>query len=200
MITKPLAAIGFAAALALAGSASAQVSMKNGVNPANKATTGQANTANAEKLSKADQSFMKEAIQGDLAEVKVGQLAQQKGESQDVKQFGQTLQQDHSQNLQQAQQLAQQDGMTPPTEPNAEQKKMYDKLSKLSGAQFDKAFAKDSVADHKKDIAKFEKEAKKQGPIAQFAQQTLPVLQKHLKMAQDIENKGAAVGSKAGAK
>jgi putative membrane protein len=141
---------------------------------------------------------MKEAIQGDLAEVKVGQLAQQKGESQDVKQFGQTLQQDHSQNLQQAQQLAQQDGMTPPTEPNAEQKKMYDKLSKLSGAQFDKAFAKDMVSDHKKDIAKFEKEAKKHGPVAQFAQ--LPVLQKHLKMAQDIENKGAAVGSKAGAK
>ncbi len=89
--------------------------------------------------------------------------------------------------------------MTPPTEPNAEQKKMY-VLSKLSGAQFDKAFAKDMVSDHKKDIAKFEKEAKKHGPVVQFAQQTLPVLQKHLKMAQDIENKGAAVGSTAGAK
>jgi putative membrane protein len=199
MNTKPMVAIGFAAAIALAGSASAQVSKPNGVNPANKATTGQA-TSNAQKLSKADQSFMKEAIQGDLAEVKMGQLAQQKGQSEDVKQFGQTLQQDHSQNLQQAQQLAQQNGMTPPTEPSAEAKKMYDKLSKMSGAQFDKAFAKDMVSDHKKDIAKFQKESKSQGPTGQFAQQTLPVLQKHLQMAQSIESKGASVGSKAGAK
>jgi putative membrane protein len=167
------------------------------VNPAN---TNAQSQAGAQKASKADQAFVKEAIQGDLSEVKVGQLAQQKGQSQDVKSFGQMLQQDHSQNLQQAQQLAQQVGVTPPTEPNAKQKAMYDKLSKLNGAQFDKAFAKDMVKDHKEDIAKFQKEAKSKGEVAQFAQQTLPVLQKHLQTAQSIQNSGAAVGSGSKAK
>ena len=193
MITKPMVAIGFAAALALAGSAQAQTTA-----PSSGAMSKPA--ASQQKLSKADQNFLKEAIQGDLAEVQMGQLAQQKGQADDVKQFGQMLQQDHGQHLTQAQQLAQQNGMTAPTEPPAEAKKMHDKLSKMSGAQFDKAFAKDMVSDHKKDIAKYQKEAKGNGPLAQFAQQTLPVLQKHLQTAQSIENKGAAVGSKAGAK
>jgi putative membrane protein len=200
MITKPMVAIGFAAALALGGTAFAQTSMQNGVNPANKATSGQAGTAASQKLSKADQTFLKEAIQGDMAEVQMGQLAQQKGQSEDVKQFGQMLQQDHGQHLQKAQQIAQQNGMTPPTEPSAEAKKMHDKLSKMSGAQFDRAFAKDMVADHKKDIAKYQKEAKSNGPLAQFAQETIPTLQKHLQTAQQIESKGAAVGSGSHAK
>jgi putative membrane protein len=193
MITKPMAALGLAALL-LAGAAQAQTTMPNS-KPATSSQMG------AQKnVSKADQQFLKEAIQADMAEVQVGQLAQQKGQSEDVKQFGQMLQQDHSQNLQQAQQLAQQHDVTAPAEPNAEQKKMYDKLSKLSGQQFDRQFAKDMVADHKKDIAKFQKEAKGSGPFAQFAQQTVPVLQKHLQTAQGIEKQGATVGGKAGNK
>lgn len=195
MQTKPMVAIGFAAALALAGAAQAQTSQPSGANPANQTTQ-----AGTQKATKAEQQFVKAAIQGDLAEVKMGQLAQQKGASQDVKQFGQTLQQDHSQNLQQAQQLAQQLGITPPSEPNAQQTKTYDRLSKLSGAKFDRQFAKDMVQDHKKDISKYQAEAKKQGPTAQFAQQTLPTLQKHLQMAESIENKGAMTGSGSRAK
>ena len=203
MMTKPMVAIGFAAALALAGAAQAQTSMPQGTNPASKSTAaqpGMQGKAGMQKASKADQAFMKEAIQGDLAEVKMGQLAQQKGQSEDVKQFGQTLQQDHGQNLQQAQQVAQQMGMTPPTQPTAQQTKTYERLSKMSGAQFDKQFAKDMVSDHKKDISKFKTEAKKQGPSGQFAQQTLPTLQKHLQTAQSIENKGAMTGSGSKAK
>src|SRR5690242_4775619 len=176
MITKPMAALGLATLL-LAGAAQAQTTMPNSKPATSSQTSGQKN------VSKADQQFLKEAIQADMAEVQVGQLAQQKGQSEDVKQFGQMLQQDHSQNLQQAQQLAQQNNVTAPTEPSSEQKKMHDKLSKLSGQQFDRQFAKDMVADHKKDIAKFQKEAKGNGPFAQFAQQTVPVLQKHLQTA-----------------
>ncbi len=198
MITKPMLAAGFAAALALSGTAYAQTATQNGA-PANKPAAAQpaTTTANtpAQKLSKADQSFLKEAVQGDLAEVQMGQLAQQKGQGDDVKEFGQMLQQDHGKHLNDAQQVAQQYGLTPPTEPSAEAKKMHEKLSKMSGAQFDKAFAKDAVADHKKDIAKYQKEAKGKGPLAQFAEQTLPTLQKHLQTAQGIESKGAAVGS-----
>src|SRR5262249_15386042 len=103
--------------------------------PTPKQTTGSANT-----LSRTDQQFMTKAIQGDLAEVQIGKLAQQKGESSDVKQFGQMLEQDHGQNLQQAQQVANQIGLTPPTQPSAEQKATYDRLNRLSGAGFDRQF------------------------------------------------------------
>jgi putative membrane protein len=53
-----------------------------------------------------EQQFMTEAIQGDLAEVKMGKLAQEKGQSDRVKEFGKMLEQDHSEHLQKAQQLA----------------------------------------------------------------------------------------------
>jgi len=83
--------------------------------------------------------------------------------------------------------------MTPPTEPSSKQKAMYDKMSKLTGAAFDKAFAKDMVADHKKDIAAFQKEArKKNDPAANFANNTLPTLQKHLDAAQKLKPNGSA--------
>ncbi len=201
---KPILAAGFAAVL-MAGTAFAQTAAPTGTSTQNApaatstqnapdATSTQKQTA-AQKPSKADERFLKEAIEGDLSEVKMGQLAQQKGQSQDVKSFGQMLQQDHSQNLQQAQQLAQQIGVAPPTEPNAKQKAMYDRLSKMSGTQFDKAFTKDAVKDHKQDIAKFQKQAKSKGATAQFAEQTLPALQKHLQTAESIQSSGAAVGS-----
>jgi len=198
MTNKPMIAVGFAAALMLGTAAQAQTTMPRGDNPANQPPPAQRqmqSDTNAQKMSRADQRFLKEAIEGDLAEVKMGELAQQKGQSDDVKQFGQMLQQDHGKHLQQAQQLAQQGGVTTPAQPTASQKKSYDKLSKMSGNQFDRQFARDMVADHKKDIAKYEKEAKGKSSLAQFAQQTVPVLQKHLQMAQDMANKGAAVGS-----
>ncbi len=138
------------------------------------------------KPTKAEQTFLKDAIEGDLAEVKMGQLAQQKAQSQDTKQFGQMLEQDHGQHLQKAKDMAQQMGLTPPTEPNSHQKKMYDQLSSLSGAQFDKKFAQEMVSDHKKDISKYEKEAKSKGPLGDFAQQTVPTLQKHLQAAESL--------------
>ena len=71
---------------------------------------------------------------------------------------------------------------------------MYDKLSKLTGDAFDRQFATEMVADHKKDIQKYQRAAKeKNDPVADYANQTLPTLQKHLETAQGlVANKGAA--------
>jgi len=139
----------------------------------------------------ADQKFIKEAIEGNLAEVQMGQLAQQNGQSQGVKDFGQMLVTDHGQANTKAQSVAQSMNVTPPTEPNAKQKKEHDKMSKLSGAAFDKAFAQHMVADHKKDIAAFQKETKsKNQAVASFASETLPTLQKHLQTAQSLQKGG----------
>jgi putative membrane protein len=80
-------------------------------------------------------------------------------------------------------------GVTPPSEPGKKQKQTYQKLSKLSGDAFDREFIKEMVADHKKDVAEFQKEAKRRNdPAADYANQTLPVLQNHLQMAQSLES------------
>jgi putative membrane protein len=135
-------------------------------------------------------SFLNQAIQGDMAEIQMGQLAQEKGADQQVKQFGQTLVSDHQQNLDKAKSLSQQIGVTPPESVNAEQKATYEKLSKLSGQQFDHEFAQHMVQDHKKDINAFEQESKKSGKVASFAQDALPVLRKHLQIAESLNSRG----------
>jgi len=153
------------------------------------ATAAALTVTSAWAADKRDQTFIKDAIEGNLAEVQMGKLAQDKGQSDGVKSFGQMLVTDHSDANQKATAIANQIGVTPPTEPNAKQKAMYDKMSKLSGDAFDRAFAKAMVQDHKQDIGKFQQEAKKQNdPVAEFASQTLPTLQKHLQAAESLTN------------
>jgi putative membrane protein len=142
--------------------------------------------AQESKQSRAADSFMKQAMQGDMAEIQVGKLAQEKGGDQKVKDFGQTLADDHQQNLDKAKSVAEKIGMTPPESVSVEQKAVYNKLSKLSGRQFDREFAQHMVQDHRKDISEFERESKKSGDVASFAQDTLPTLKKHLEIAESI--------------
>jgi putative membrane protein len=144
-------------------------------------------TSGALAADKASQKFITEAIQGNLAEIAVGKLAQQKGQSDGVRSFGAQLVSDHTAANDKAMSVAQSMGVSPPNEPNKKQKAVYDRLSKLSGDNFDREFAKAMVDDHKNDIREFEKEAKKKNdPAAEFANQTLPTLRKHLEMAQSL--------------
>jgi putative membrane protein len=70
---------------------------------------------------------------------------------------------------------------------------MYDKLAKLSGPEFDHAFAREMVADHQNDIREFKREAAKKGdPTADFAAQILPTLQKHLDAAKKLTRSNRA--------
>ncbi|MCW5691850.1 MAG: DUF4142 domain-containing protein [Pseudolabrys sp.] len=157
-----------------------------------KSTAGKSATG---KASKADQAFLKEAMQGDMTEVKMGELAQEKGQSDGVKTFGETLAKDHGDHLKKLEAASAEMGASAPDGMSAKQKADYDKLSKLSGAKFDREFAKHMVMDHKKDIAKYQAEAKKTGPLADLAKETVPVLQKHLKMAQYLDKPAATTGS-----
>jgi putative membrane protein len=138
------------------------------------------------KASKADEMFIKDAMQGDLAEVNMGKLAQEKAQSQGVKDFGKMLEQDHGEHAQKVQSKAQELGVTAPQHPNATQKSMHDRLSKLSSAQFDEQFVKAMITDHKKDIAEYEKEAKSKSPLSDFAKETLPTLEHHLQTAETL--------------
>ena len=136
---------------------------------------------------KATQKFVTEAIQGNLAEVEMGKLAQDKGATDGVKNYGKELADDHSAANQKATALANSIGVTPPTEPTKKQKAEHDKLAKMSGAAFDRAFIKAMIADHKKDIKTYQQQAKKQSEAAQYAKDTLPVLQKHLEDVQALQ-------------
>jgi putative membrane protein len=102
---------------------------------------------------KASQKFINEAIEGNLAEIRMGELAQKNGSSEGVRSFGQMLQRDHTDANQKAMTVAKDVAVTPPSEPNAKQKAEYDRMSKLTGARFDTEFARMMVADHKKDIS-----------------------------------------------
>src|ERR1700743_284049 len=111
------------------------------------------------KVSPADKTFMNKAAQGGMAEVELGQLATEKGQSDDVKKFGQHMVDDHSKGNDQLKALAGQKGVTLPSDLSAKDKALKDRLSKLSGTQFDHAYMTAMVNDHKVDIAEFKKEA-----------------------------------------
>jgi putative membrane protein len=141
-----------------------------------------------------NEKFIKDAIQGNLAEVQVGQLAQEKGSIQGVRDFGAMLVKDHQTANEKATEVAQHMSITPPDKPALKQKAVYEKLSHLSGAKFDREFTKDMVKDHQEDIAKYQKESQLSGAAADYAKQTLPKLHEHLKMAEELEQ-STKVGS-----
>jgi putative membrane protein len=144
--------------------------------------------AAAPAVDKSSEKFVKDAIQGDMAEVQAGKLAQEKSMDDGVRSFGDMLVKDHSDHLEKAKSLANSIGVTSPTEPNKQQKAASDKLSKVSGKAFDRQFAKAMVEDHKKAIKEFEKESRSSNEqLAQFAKDTLPTLQKHLDTAESLE-------------
>jgi putative membrane protein len=98
---------------------------------------------------------------------------------------------DHSKANDQLKQLASQKGVTLSDKLSPAKQKDVDKYNKLSGAAFDRSYISHMVADHKKDVAEFQKESKsgKDSDLKSWASTTLPTLQDHLKMAQDTSSK-----------
>ncbi len=153
---------------------------------------GQHMDQGASKMMKsADVHFMMKAAQGGMAEVKMGQLATEKGGNPDVKAFGQKMIDDHTKANDQLKSIAQEQGVTLPTSLNAKDQATYDRLSKLSGAEFDKHYVKHMLADHQEDVKEFQQEANsgKDEKVKSFASQTLPTLQQHLQMVKGMQTK-----------
>lgn len=148
------------------------------------------NTTNSENTkAETDKTFATKAAQGGMAEVKLGQLAEEKASNPAVKQFGRRMVQDHSKANNELQSAASKENLPLPNEMDKSDQATYDRLSKLSGEAFDKAYARDMVRDHSKDVAEFQKEAKNghNEAIKNFAAQTLPTLQSHLDEARHME-------------
>jgi putative membrane protein len=135
-----------------------------------------------------DTDFARSAAEGGVAEVKLGQLAEEKGSSQEVKDFGKRMVADHTKIDDQLQKDAAKEKVTLPNTMSKRDQETYDRLSKLSGKAFDRAYARDMVRDHRADIAAFKNESKdgQQQWTKQFASQTLPTLQDHLRLAEKV--------------
>jgi predicted outer membrane protein len=126
-------------------------------------------------------------------------LAQSKGQSAEVKAFGQQMIDDHTANLTEVKTLADARGVTLPTEPDAKHKAMAAKLEKMSGADFDKAYMKQAgVQDHKTVHAKLMAASKKakDPEVKALVDKTEPVVAQHLKSAQQMPapKSGTAAG------
>ena len=148
---------------------------------------GQSQSSNSStRISSADRRFMDKAAQGGMAEVKLGQLAQEKGSSPAVKDFGKRMVTDHSKANDQLKNIASQKGVNLPGAIDAKDQATYDRLSKLSGSEFDNEYMRDMVKDHQMDVNEFrhEQQTAKDTDVKSFAQQTLPTLEQHLSLAQ----------------
>jgi putative membrane protein len=147
--------------------------------------------------SRADSKFIEHVAQDGKAEIDLARLAQQKTQNPEVRALARRLAADHGESNQQLMQIAQRDGVQPPTGPDKSASKKRTKLEKLDGQAFDQAFVKEVVQDHEKDIKYFRKEQTSlQDPqLKSFAQQTLPVLQDHLQMAQQTQKAANGSGS-----
>jgi putative membrane protein len=154
-----------------------------------------AQPALAQAVPQQDQEFAQKAAEGGLMEVQFGQLAQQQAKDEQVVQFGQRMVQDHGQ-ANKLMAIAEQKTIQLPQELPEDAQQKYDEMQELSGAEFDKAYMDEMVADHEKDIALFEQQAEagKDPDLRAFAEETLPTLRAHLELAKEVQSQIAASG------
>lgn len=140
----------------------------------------------------AEQAFVKEAVQSNIAEVQLGELAAQRAEMDAVRKFGETLRVDHQALLQRATNLAKSLKVEAPTEPSVEARGIYKGLAQLSGSEFDAAFVSHMITFHEATIATYSRNANSDNDgVATMVADALPKLKAHLATAQALQ-KGAA--------
>jgi putative membrane protein len=129
--------------------------------------------------------FVEKAAQDGLAEVELGKLATKKGMHPDVKQFAQRMVDDHTKANTELKSLASAKNIKTPTDPGAAHKATMDKLSKMSGADFDRAYMQAMVGDHDHAVTTFRgfSEHGDDPELKQWATKTLPTLEEHERLA-----------------
>ena len=145
-------------------------------------------TASVALADSPDSSFIKNAAEGGMSEVELGQLAQQKATNPAVKDFGAMMVTDHTAANDKLKAVAAAKQVSLPDSPGLMQKASKKKLDMMSGDSFDKSYVKGMIDDHKADIKEFQKEASegKDPEVKAFAVATLPTLKMHLQKIQAI--------------
>jgi putative membrane protein len=144
-----------------------------------------------------DKEFVKSVAESSATEVEIGKLAQNKA-STDVKGLGKQMVEAHTQTSQQLKQAAAALKIQVPEEPPRKAKKAEDKLAKLSGADFDRAYAKMAADEQKQTVKQFEREAKngKMPDVKDFATKNLPAEQERQKQAEELASSATGTTSR----
>ena len=140
----------------------------------------------ADKLSSADEKFVKEAASGGMLEVELGKIAAEKAVNDKVKAFGRQMQEDHGKANDELKTVAANKGVQLPAGLEGKHKRTVDRLSKLSGPEFDRQYMRTMIEDHKEDLNAFQREADKgkDPDVKQFASKYVPMIKNHSEMAQ----------------
>lgn len=136
-----------------------------------------------------DTEFVKNAIEGGIAEVMFGTLALEQSTTEPVRKFAEMLVSDHQRANNQLEKLVKRNNYVDlPSGPSASAKEHHKRIGNLSGAEFDRAFAKQMVEEHEKTINVFLRQIEngKDKQLKSWAGRTLPTLQKHLEHARNL--------------
>jgi putative membrane protein len=135
-----------------------------------------------------DEAFVRVAAHGGLAEIKLGKLAMDQGLNEAVKTFGTRMVAEHTKAGDELKEAAKEENIGLPTDLSAKDQATFDRLSKLSGADFDQAYAQDMVKDQQQDLRDFQREANhgNDDTIREFASKTVPMIQQHLDQAKEM--------------
>ena len=140
-------------------------------------------------VEKTDADFSVEAANGGMIEIQLAALAKTKAVNNRVKNFAAMMLEDHNKINAELQRIATAKNITLPQALSDEAKKHIDRLNKKEKLNFDRAYMNMMVADHRKDLDKFERMAKdvKDPALKDFVKETLPILKKHLDSARAVD-------------
>ena len=135
-----------------------------------------------------DEAFVRAAARGGLSEIKLGKLAMDQGSNETVKAFGTRMVAEHTKAGDELKEAAKEENIGLPTDLTTKDQATYDRLSKLTGAEFDQAYAQDMVKDHQQDLRDFQREANhgNDDVVRGFASETVPMIQQHLDQAKEM--------------
>jgi len=147
-----------------------------------------------------DAQFVQLVSANDLAEINLGKIAAMQANSPDVKMFAEHMVTDHTKSSKELLQIANKQGLKPAPKMDAKSQALSTQLLGLKGPAFDQAYMKHQVMAHQIAVRAFKAEASngKDAELKSFAAKTLPIIEKHLKMAQDISGKLTGGGGAGG--
>jgi putative membrane protein len=149
-----------------------------------------------------DQEFVIHAAKGDMAEIELGKVAQTKASAESVKTFAKRMIDDHQRALDSLKPIAMNEKITVPTTIDPKDQALKERLEKLSGRAFDRAYMSAMIKDHRHDVAEFRAASTKarSADVKQYASTILPSLEKDLKLGQTAEKSVMAASGKQGSK
>ena len=160
-------------------------------NPDNKKVAEEHNDAKFDNKAEKDAQFAVDAADISLTEMSLGQWAENNAMTDDTKQLGKMMYQDHKKAYDEIASLAAKKSITIPGEMSEGSKKDYNSLIEKKGADFDKEYCDKMVSGHKDAIDKFEKASKDavDPDIQAWATNMLPTLRSHLDHAMACQEK-----------